>query len=113
MLRASPQSARYFSRSKPHTRQGPHCSFLQHYLHSRLLPRSHFCHGCVAHRPDAELTQSRTILGIDSTRPFYFALQQLSSWVLVGVLPTSSQELPVSLAKNVDFLRRLPKLTHI
>jgi poly(hydroxyalkanoate) depolymerase family esterase len=51
-------------------------------------------------------------LGIDSARPFYFALQQLS---VLGVVDESSspQELPVSLARNVDFLRRVSKLTHL
>jgi poly(hydroxyalkanoate) depolymerase family esterase len=51
-------------------------------------------------------------LGIDSARPFYFAPQQLS---VLGVVDESSspQELPVSLARNVDFLRRVSKLTHL
>jgi poly(hydroxyalkanoate) depolymerase family esterase len=47
-------------------------------------------------------------LGNDSTRSFYFAVQQLS--VLGGVKTSLAKELPVSLAKNVEFLRRLPKL---
>lgn len=51
------------------------------------------------------------ILGTDSTRPFYFAVQQLS--VQGGVKKYPAKELPVSLAKNVDFLRRLPKLSAI
>src|SRR6266851_4522062 len=115
MPRASPRSARHFLRSNRHIRRGRRCSFLHHCLHSRLLPRSHFCHGCVACRPDAELTQSRTFLGIDSARSFYFAPQQLSIWGAAGFSqpPKSPQELPVSLAKNIDFLRRLPKLGHL
>jgi poly(hydroxyalkanoate) depolymerase family esterase len=47
-------------------------------------------------------------LGIDSTRPFYFALQQLS--VLDEVDESLVKELPVSLAENVDYLRRLRTL---
>src|SRR3954452_21669128 len=49
------------------------------------------------------------ILGNDSTRPFNFAVQQLS---VVAVVAKNDrlQELPVSLAKNVEFLRHLPKL---
>jgi poly(hydroxyalkanoate) depolymerase family esterase len=48
------------------------------------------------------------ILGTDSIRPFYFALQQLT---LPGRVNKSlAKELPVSLAKNIEFLRRLPKL---
>jgi poly(hydroxyalkanoate) depolymerase family esterase len=47
-------------------------------------------------------------LGNDSTRSFYFAVQQLS--VLPGVKKSLAKELPVSLAKNVEFLRHLPKL---
>src|SRR3954447_26729935 len=46
------------------------------------------------------------MLGTDGTRPFYFAVQQLS---VVGDLQ-SPEELPVSLATNVEFLRHLPKL---
>jgi poly(hydroxyalkanoate) depolymerase family esterase len=48
------------------------------------------------------------ILGIGSTRPFYFAVQQLSA--LGGVEKSPAKEPPLSLAKNVEFLRRLPKL---
>ncbi len=48
-------------------------------------------------------------LGNDSTRSFYFAVQQLS--VPGGVKTSLAKELPVSLAKNVEFLRRLPKLS--
>ena len=51
------------------------------------------------------------ILGNDSTRSFYFAVQQL--FVLGGVKKSLAKELPVSLAKNVEFLRRLPKLNGI
>jgi poly(hydroxyalkanoate) depolymerase family esterase len=47
-------------------------------------------------------------LGIDSTRSFYFALQQLS--VLDELNESLVKELPVSLAENVDYLRRLRKL---
>jgi poly(hydroxyalkanoate) depolymerase family esterase len=47
-------------------------------------------------------------LGIDSTRSFYFALQQLS--VLDEVDESLVKEPPVSLAENVDYLRRLRKL---
>jgi poly(hydroxyalkanoate) depolymerase family esterase len=54
---------------------------------------------------------SATKLGNDSTRPFYFALQQL--FVLGRVKKSLAKELPVSLAKNIDFLRRLPKLNAI
>jgi len=41
-------------------------------------------------------------------RSFYFAVQQLT--LLVRVKKSLAKELPVSLAKNVEFLRRLPKL---
>ena len=41
-------------------------------------------------------------------RSFYFAVQQLP--LLVRVKKSLAKELPVSLAKNVEFLRRLPKL---
>ena len=51
------------------------------------------------------------LLGIDSTRSFYFAVQQLSCHA--GVHDSRVTELPVSLANNVDFLRRLPKLDRI
>jgi poly(hydroxyalkanoate) depolymerase family esterase len=50
-------------------------------------------------------------LGIDSTRPFYFALQQLSCHARVH--ESLVKELLVSLADNVDFLRRLPKLERL
>jgi poly(hydroxyalkanoate) depolymerase family esterase len=45
---------------------------------------------------------------IDSTRPFYFAVQQLS--VPDEVNKPLMKELPVSLANHIEFLRRLPKL---
>jgi poly(hydroxyalkanoate) depolymerase family esterase len=52
---------------------------------------------------------NRTVsLGIDSTRPFYFAMQQLSCHAEVH--ESLVMELPVSLANNVDFFRQLPKL---
>jgi poly(hydroxyalkanoate) depolymerase family esterase len=51
------------------------------------------------------------ILGIDSTRSFYFAVQQLSA--LGGLNKSLAKELPVSLAENVEFLRRLPKLNKV
>jgi poly(3-hydroxybutyrate) depolymerase len=44
----------------------------------------------------------------DSVRSFHFALQQL--FVSGGVIDRDTRELPVSLAKNIEFLRRLPKL---
>jgi poly(hydroxyalkanoate) depolymerase family esterase len=47
-------------------------------------------------------------LGTDSTRSFYFAVQQLS--VSGGVTKSLAQELPVSLARNIEFLKHLPKL---
>ena len=53
-------------------------------------------------------TRSAIIPWIDSIRPFYFAVQQLSA--LDAVMKSLTEELPVSLAKNVDFLRRLSKL---
>src|ERR1700716_2294556 len=43
-----------------------------------------------------------------STRLFHFAVQQLS--VLGGVTNFSPRSYPVSLAKNVEFLRRLPRV---
>jgi poly(hydroxyalkanoate) depolymerase family esterase len=46
--------------------------------------------------------------GIDSTRSFYFAVQQLS--VRDEVNKPLMKELPLSLAKNIEFLRHLPKL---
>jgi poly(hydroxyalkanoate) depolymerase family esterase len=51
-------------------------------------------------------------MGIGSTRSFYFAVQQLS---VPGRVTKKSlaKELPVSLANNVEFLRRLPKLNAI
>ena len=49
------------------------------------------------------------ILGNDSTRPFYFAVQQLS--VFGDELKTTApRSLQLSLAKNVEFLRHFPKL---
>jgi poly(hydroxyalkanoate) depolymerase family esterase len=51
------------------------------------------------------------MLGNDSARSFYFAVQQLS--VPSGVKKSLAKELKVSLAKNVEFLRRLPKLNPI
>jgi poly(hydroxyalkanoate) depolymerase family esterase len=60
------------------------------------------------------LSRSRNLalnLGIGSTRSFHFAVQQLS--VLVEVKKSLAKELPVSLANNIDFLRRLPKLNTI
>src|SRR5664279_2200313 len=47
----------------------------------------------------------------DSTRPFYFAVQQLS--VRDEVKKSLVKELPLSLANNVEFLRSLPKLNAI
>jgi poly(hydroxyalkanoate) depolymerase family esterase len=47
-------------------------------------------------------------LGTDSTRSFYFAVQQLS--VSGGVTRSLAKELPVSLARNIEFLKHLPKL---
>ena len=49
--------------------------------------------------------------GTDSTRSFYFAVQQLSG--LGEVDKPLTKELPVSLANNIEFLRRLPKLNGI
>jgi len=49
--------------------------------------------------------------GIDSTRPFYFAVQRLSCHAEVN--ESFVMELPVSLADNVDFFRRLPKLDRL
>jgi poly(hydroxyalkanoate) depolymerase family esterase len=59
-----------------------------------------------------QLGLTATILGTDSTRPFYFAVQQLSG---LGRIRTglSTKELPVSLAKNIELLRQLPKLNGI
>jgi poly(hydroxyalkanoate) depolymerase family esterase len=51
-----------------------------------------------------------TILGTDSTRSFYFAVQQLSG---LGGIESPDKELPVSLAQNIEFLRRLPKMNGI
>jgi poly(hydroxyalkanoate) depolymerase family esterase len=50
--------------------------------------------------------------GIDSTRPFYFAVQQLFA-VNGRWKRTLVKELPVSLANNIEFLRHLPKLNGI
>jgi poly(hydroxyalkanoate) depolymerase family esterase len=48
------------------------------------------------------------LLGIDSTRPF---LLQCSNYlVMSGLKSPHVTELPVSLANNIEFLRRLPKL---
>jgi poly(hydroxyalkanoate) depolymerase family esterase len=47
-------------------------------------------------------------MGTDSIRPFYFAVQQLT--LDDRVKKSLAKELPVSLANNVEFLRRLPKL---
>jgi poly(hydroxyalkanoate) depolymerase family esterase len=55
-----------------------------------------------------QLRTNITILGTDNTRPFYFAVQQLS--VVGGVTKSLAKELPVSLAKNIEFLKHLPKL---
>src|SRR3984957_4261426 len=52
-----------------------------------------------------------TIRGTDSTRSFYFAVQQPSA--LGGVDNLSTRSCPVSLAKNIEFLRHLPKLNGI
>src|SRR5260370_32027305 len=87
------------------------CSCRWRCLRCRLPSVPHFCRGCGARRRDASLRSSALILWNDSTRPFYFAVQQLS--VLGGVKKSLAKELPVSLAKNVDFLRRLPKLNPI
>jgi poly(hydroxyalkanoate) depolymerase family esterase len=46
---------------------------------------------------------------IDSTRPFCFALQQLSSYAEVYQI-SARMEMRLSLKSNVEFLRRLPKL---
>ena len=54
------------------TRRGRRCSFPHHCLPSRLLPRSHFCHGCVAHPPDAELTQLAGFPGDRQNTAFLF-----------------------------------------
>jgi poly(hydroxyalkanoate) depolymerase family esterase len=51
-------------------------------------------------------------MGIGSTRSFYFAVQQLSVFGRV-TKKSLAKELPVSLANNVEFLRRLPKLNAI
>jgi poly(hydroxyalkanoate) depolymerase family esterase len=62
-------------------------------------------------------TSTPNIRGIDSARSFYFAVQQLSVSDGVDVefvrLESLAKELPLSLAQNIDFLRRLPKLTAI
>ena len=47
-------------------------------------------------------------LRTDCTRPFYFALQQLSVFWYVPTL--GAKEQPVSLAKNIELLRQLPHL---
>jgi poly(hydroxyalkanoate) depolymerase family esterase len=66
----------------------------------------HFCHGCAMR---AQIKDNRqNFLGTDSTRSFYFAVQQPS--VVGGVTESHAEELPVSLAKNIEFLRHLPKL---
>ena len=71
----------------------------------RAIPSRHISSEFTCMRP------KNSILGNDSTRSFYFAVQQLS--VLGGVNKSLAKELPVSLAKNVEFLRRLPKLNGI
>jgi poly(hydroxyalkanoate) depolymerase family esterase len=74
---------------------------------------NHISVGDVATRPHLDAK----FLGIDSPRSFYFAVQQLSvsDGVTVEIVSLESlaKELPLSLAHNIDFLRRLPKLTTI
>jgi poly(hydroxyalkanoate) depolymerase family esterase len=60
---------------------------------------------------EAAHTQIALKARIESTRSFYFAVQQLS--VLDEVIRFLVKELPLSLAKNVEFLRRLQKVNKI
>ena len=46
----------YFAIEAAHVVAAGAVHFRVTYLHSRLLPRPHFCHGCVARPPDDELT---------------------------------------------------------
>jgi poly(hydroxyalkanoate) depolymerase family esterase len=75
------------------------------------LGSSDRCLGRISVKDTSCLHKLRTLakfLGTDSTRSFYFAVQQLS--VLGGVTDSLAKELPVSLAKNIEFLKHLPKL---
>jgi poly(hydroxyalkanoate) depolymerase family esterase len=56
--------------------------------------------------------RSTKFLRTDSTRSFYFALQQLSAFGGSIFRPNvfGPKERPLSLAKNIEFLRRMPKL---
>jgi poly(hydroxyalkanoate) depolymerase family esterase len=75
------------------------------------LGSSDRCLGRISVKDTTCLRKLRTLakfLGTDSTRSFYFAVQQLS--VLGGVTDSLAKELPVSLAKNIEFLKHLPKL---
>jgi poly(hydroxyalkanoate) depolymerase family esterase len=75
------------------------------------LGSSDRCLGRISVKDTSCLHKLRThakFLGTDSTRSFYFAVQQLS--VLGGVTDSLAKELPVSLAKNIEFLKHLPKL---
>jgi poly(hydroxyalkanoate) depolymerase family esterase len=75
------------------------------------LGSSDRCLGRISVKDASCLHKLRTLakfLGTDSTRSFYFAVQQLS--VLGGVTDSLAKELPVSLAKNIEFLKHLPKL---
>jgi poly(hydroxyalkanoate) depolymerase family esterase len=75
------------------------------------LGSSNRCLGRISVKDTTCLHKLRTLakfLGTDSTRSFYFAVQQLS--VLGGVTDSLAKELPVSLAKNIEFLKHLPKL---
>src|SRR5258707_14842629 len=66
---------------------------------------------CQSIRQPREQLRLSIILGTDSTWCFYFAVQQL--FVVDERWKNSQKELPVSLANNIEFLRRLPKLNGI
>jgi poly(hydroxyalkanoate) depolymerase family esterase len=74
-----------------------------------IAPAPHSCRECGGLGREINRVCPAQNVGTDSTRPFYFAVQQLSGPSELGEFLTKEQ--PLSLAKNVEFLRRLPKLT--
>src|ERR1700710_2335179 len=106
----SRRSARYFSRSKPQGRRGRRCSPQRRCLRCRLPPARRFWGGCGAWRIEAIKVVSVQSWGLTAHGLF---ILQCSNYLLSVGLQVPTKELPLSVAKNVEFLRRLPKVNKI